>query len=277
MKTYVVVGTGGRSIMYLDALCKQFNDCAKLVAVCDKNKGRLGMMLRTVHKYLPDVVSYSEVEFDEMLEVHKPDYVIVTTRDCDHHTYICKALKAGCDVITEKPMTTDSAKCQQIVDTVKETGKKVRVTFNYRYSPPRTQIKELLMSGIIGRVLSASFQWNLDTKHGADYFHRWHRNKATSGGLLVHKATHHFDIMNWWLGATPETVYAEGGRLFYNNLQSSKYELNGHAERCRLCPSAQKCNFCLDIDKVGILKQLYMEHEKHDGYYRYRGLGGRNR
>jgi predicted dehydrogenase len=77
------------------------------------------------------------------------------------------------------------------------------VTFNYRYSPFRSQVKELLMSGEIGDVLSVDFHWLLNTVHGADYFRRWHSNKAISGGLMVHKATHHFDLVNWWLSDMP--------------------------------------------------------------------------
>ena len=83
------------------------------------------------------------------------------------------------------------------------------MTFNYRYSPPRTQIKELLDAGVIGEVLSVDFHWLLNTHHGADYYRRWHRNKAQfSGGLMVHKATHHFDLVNWWLSAVPVEVFA---------------------------------------------------------------------
>ena len=63
-----------------------------------------------------------------------------------------------------------------------------------RTSPPRTQVKDILMSGVIGDVLSVDFHWMLNTHHGADYFRRWHRNKKNSGGLMVHKASHHFDV-----------------------------------------------------------------------------------
>ena len=55
----------------------------------------------------------------------------------------------------------------------------------------------------------------LDTSHGADYFRRWHREKDKSGGLLVHKSTHHFDLVNWWLASSPKTVFAMGGLRFY--------------------------------------------------------------
>ena len=105
---------------------------------------------------------------------------------------IIRAMKAGCDAITEKPMTVDEDKCQQILDAIEETGRSLRVTFNYRYAPRASKVKELIMAGTIGVIKSVHFEWLLDTIHGADYFRRWHRNKNNSGGLMVHKATHHF-------------------------------------------------------------------------------------
>ena len=86
----------------------------------------------------------------------------------------------------------------------------LRVTFNYRYAPLATKVRELIMQGVVGRPLHVNFQWVLDTYHGADYFRRWHREKDKSGGLLVHKATHHFDIINWWIQSVPADVYRHG-------------------------------------------------------------------
>ena len=53
-----------------------------------------------------------------------------------------------------------------------------------------------LASGTIGKVISVHFEWMLDTVHGADYFRRWHRLKEKSGGLMVHKSGHHFDLVS---------------------------------------------------------------------------------
>jgi predicted dehydrogenase len=88
-------------------------------------------------------------------------------------------------------MTIDVEKMSAIFDAIERTGKALRVTFNYRYSPTYTKYRQLLMQGVIGRPLAVDFAWLLDTSHGADYFRRWHREKQNSGGLLVHKATHH--------------------------------------------------------------------------------------
>ncbi len=270
MQTYVIVGVGGRSLMFKEALADLFKDSSKLLAVCDKNPGRLELARKELSKAYPNLKLYNHNDFEKMLAEHKPDTVIVCSMDSTHHDYICRSLYAGCNVITEKPMTIDAGKCQQIIDAVKKTGKKVRVTFNYRYAPPRSQVKELLNSGIIGKILSVEFQYLLDTNHGADYFRRWHRNKANSGGLLVHKATHHFDLVNWWIGSTPQSVAAMGARLFYTPKQAERYGLASHGERCTDCPVSKKCNFYLNMNAWPTMRELYVDCEKYDGYFRDR-------
>ncbi|HEY0945359.1 MAG TPA: Gfo/Idh/MocA family oxidoreductase, partial [Opitutaceae bacterium] len=159
-------------------------------------------------------------------------------------------------------------KCQQVIDARRRTGRRCRVTFNYRYSPPRTQVKDLLMSGEIGDVLSVDFHWLLNTHHGADYFRRWHGEKKNSGGLMVHKATHHFDLVNWWLSAVPVEVSATGKREFYTPAMARRIGLESHHERCHTCPEAKKCGFAFSLASSPRLKELYLDQEHHDGYFR---------
>jgi predicted dehydrogenase len=245
-----------------------------LVGFCDRNPGRLRLWADWARARGVDVPLYADTEFERMLEQTQPDVVIVTSTDATHDHYICRAMELGCDVMTEKPMTTDEHKCQRILDTQKKTGRRCTVTFNYRYSPPRTQIKELLMSGVIGDVVGVDFHWLLDTRHGADYFRRWHRHKGNSGGLLVHKATHHFDLVNWWLSSVPEQIYASGARNFYRPETAQRYGLGDRAERCLDCPEAGRCPFHLDLREYPALKTLYLDNEKHDGYLRDRCVFG---
>jgi len=267
-KTYVQVGLGSRAEMYWEALADKYRDSATLVGICDTNPGRLEHVRAELARRDLTVPAYAAADFDRMLAERKPDVVIVTSKDSTHDYYICKALEAGVDVLTEKPLTIDEAKLQRILDTIARTGKKVRVTFNYRYSPVRMQVKELLMSGIIGDIFSVTFQWNLNTDHGADYYRRWHRNKENSGGLMVHKATHHFDLVNWWLSSVPVTVAAIGGRQFYTERMAREYGLQEHSERCHTCPVAPKCKFYLDLAAHRDLKYLYLDNEQYDGYFR---------
>ena len=270
VRRYAQVGVGGRAEMFQTAILKDFAETSQMVGYCDNNAGRLERSVAKAKEAGTELKGYPAEEFDRMIAETKPDCVIVTTRDCFHDEYLCRAMELGCDAITEKPMTTDEKKCSRILETQKRTGQKVTVTFNYRYSPPRTQIKDLLMSGVIGNILSVDFHWMLDTKHGADYFRRWHRNKVNSGGLMVHKATHHFDLMNWWLSSVPETVYASGKREFYTPATGDRYGLTERGERCHDCPESKKCPFVLDMAANESLTDLFLKHEKYDGYFRDR-------
>jgi len=266
--SYAIVGLGGRSRMYLEAIGKTFSAKAHLVALCDRNEGRLELAAQLPYIAPMAPKCYSDADFDRMICETRPDTVIVICQDSFHDAYICRAMELGCDVITEKPMTTDAERAQRIIDTQKRTGRKVRVTFNYRYSPPRTQVKELLMSGVIGDVLSVDFQWMLDTHHGADYFRRWHRNKRNSGGLLVHKSTHHFDLVNWWLSAMPQEVVATGHRRFATPKTAQRLGLTQPGPRCTGCADQTKCPFSLDLASNEELNALYLQQESYDGYHR---------
>ncbi|MBW3617993.1 MAG: Gfo/Idh/MocA family oxidoreductase [Proteobacteria bacterium] len=268
-KRYAIVGVGHRARMFQDAIWGPHKAHAELVGICDKNPGRLAFTRgRAQQAGAAPPPAYAHGDFERMIRETRPHTVIVTTVDSTHDDYIVRAMEAGCDVVTEKPMTTTPAKAQRILDAKRRTGRNVRVTFNYRYTPPRTQVKELLMNNEIGDILSIDFNWLLNTNHGADYFRRWHSRKASSGGLMVHKATHHFDLVNWWLGALPETVWAYGKREFYTPVMARRLGLQSHHERCLTCPEKHECSFYLDLAADPSLKALYLDNEKHDGYFR---------
>jgi predicted dehydrogenase len=270
-RRFAQVGTGSRAIMHQRAVQQMFREQCEMVALCDLNPGRLKLARQRSLEFGAAIPpGYLAADFDRMLRETRPEVVIVTTIDGTHADYIVRALESGCDVITEKPMTTTPENCQRILDATARTGRRCRVAFNYRYSPARTQLKEMLAQGAIGEVLSVDFHWMLDTHHGADYFRRWHSRKANSGGLMIHKATHHFDLVNWWLGGLPETVWAAGKREFYTPASARRLGLQSHHERCHGCPEQAACAFALDLAASPKLKRLYLDQEQHDGYFRDR-------
>ena len=270
-KRYAIVGTGSRSYMYQEAILKTFAESSTMTGYCDLNRGRLQRAQRfALSLNQPESPIYDASAFDQMIAETRPDIVIVTTVDGFHHQYIIRAMQLGCDVITEKPLTTNAEKCRSIFKAIRQSGKKCTTAFNYRYSPPRTQVKELLMQGTIGDILSVDFHWMLNTHHGADYFRRWHSQKVNSGGLMVHKATHHFDLINWWLSAIPVTVFATGKREYYTPAMARRMGLTSHHERCHTCPEKNRCSFELDLAKSKNFKELYLDNEQYDGYFRDR-------
>jgi len=275
-KKYVLVGSGGRAEFFYSAIATTFRETSELLAFCDTNQTRMDYANRQLtdrygyHK----VNTYKSEQFDEMIAKERPDAVIVTSVDRTHHTYIIRAMELGCDVVTEKPMTVDEKKCQEILDAVERTGRNVRVTFNYRYAPHHTKARELIEDGAIGKVTSVHFEWLLNTQHGADYFRRWHRNKRNSGGLLVHKSTHHFDLVNFWIGSEPETVFAFGDLLFYGKENAEQRGVTKFYERATGHPNAKDDPFALHMDQNENLKGLYLDAEHEDGYRRDQSVFG---
>ena len=257
-RRYALVGTGERACgMWGGDLVQRYGDVVEFAGLCDINPKRV-----RAAKAIMGVGCPTFTNFDEMCDQVKPDVVIVTTVDAFHSGYIVKALDRGIDVITEKPMVIDETQCQAVLDAEKRNNRKIVVTFNARYPPKYQKVKELMLSGEIGRVISVDFSWYLDVFHGADYFRRWHRLKSRSGSLWVHKATHHFDLMNWWLGADPVSVVADGALRFYGR--------NGafRSTHCRDCPHTSRCKFFYDMTRDARRMKLYAACEDADGYHR---------
>lgn len=275
-KRYVQVGVGGRARFFYEAVASTYGETSEITAFCDVNMTRLKYaqkILKEKHNY-PEVALYLAEDFDKMIEEQKPDYVIVTSVDRTHHKYIIRAMELGCDVISEKPMTVDNVKCQEILDAVKRTGKHLRVSFNYRYAPHNTKVRELIMNDTIGDVKSVHFEWMLNTQHGADYFRRWHRDKRNSGGLLVHKSTHHFDLVNFWLGTKPKQVFAYGELMFYGRENAENRGVTKFYSRAYGSENAKGDPFALPLEDSGSLKELYLNAEADDGYIRDQSVFG---
>ncbi|HZY81289.1 MAG TPA: Gfo/Idh/MocA family oxidoreductase [Cyclobacteriaceae bacterium] len=253
-----IVGTGSRSLgMWSKDVQDTYKDRVEYVGLCDINPGRVETFKKLTGFNCPTFT-----DFEKMMKEVKPDTLIVTTVDATHHEFIIRGMELGANIITEKPMTTDEQKCEAILQAEKKTGKKVIVTFNYRYSPHRAKMYEILRSGEIGALTSVDFHWYLDTSHGADYFRRWHRLREKSGSLWVHKASHHFDLLNWWIESDPTEVYASGSLQFYGKNNSFR------STNCRPCTYKDTCKFYFDIMKRQQYVDLYVNNEKHDGYLR---------
>ncbi|GAB6903356.1 Gfo/Idh/MocA family protein [Kineosporia succinea] len=265
---YAVIGTGARSETYIRGILGPHRAEATLCAVGDVNPGRVRHFQEIARRAGGDEpVAFSPQELDDVIARERIDRVIVTSPDHTHADLVVRALRSGADVIVEKPLTVDVAGARAITRAAAETGGRVTATFNYRYSPRNAALKQLLASGEIGEITSVHFEWVLDTVHGADYFRRWHREKENSGGLLVHKSAHHFDLVNWWLADRPRRVYASGGLRFYGAANAEHRGLGARPARGSV-GAATDDPFVLDMRTVPGLDELYLRNEQHDGYVR---------
>ena len=256
-KRYVIVGASSRCRdMFLVNLVEKFADEVEITGVYDTN------VKRSEHfKAIAGDQMTVYDDFEKMLDAEKPDAVLVTTTDKYHHEYICRALRKGYNAISEKPITTNYANCIEIAKAVSETGKGVATTFNCRFMPMFAKMKEILMSGKLGNLLNINYEYFLNRVHGGDYFKRWHSDMENSGGMLVHKSTHHFDIINWFLEDEPVKVSALGNKVYYGDVNKS------FGERCSTCPKAKQCPSYEDLSNT-YEKDFYFGAEHLDGYIR---------
>ena len=253
-----LVGTGIRgSTTWGMNLIRDVGDYVEIVGLCDINSKRVEVANKWMGGRIPTFT-----DFDRMVRETRPDKVIVTTMDSKHAQYVCRAMELGCDALSEKPLCTDAEQAQAIIDTCKRTGRKLDVTFNARYGLSTMKAKELLLAGEIGDLYSVDYAEFLDLDHGASYFRRWHGLKQCSGTLLVHKASHHFDELNWWIDSDPVEVIAYGRLNKYGRMGPFR-NVN-----CRRCVFKNKCELYWDITSNKDYMELYVGCESEDGYYR---------
>src|SRR5690625_3978281 len=135
--------------MFIRPIIHDFSSKSEVVALLDADPRRFEISKET-HPEIARVSEYLPNEFDKMIKETKPDVVIVTSRDDTHVDYILQALQYNLDVIVEKPMATTAEDSKKIMEAEANSEGKVTVTFNYRYSPIHTKIKELILE--IGRA-----------------------------------------------------------------------------------------------------------------------------
>ncbi|MBN1809771.1 MAG: Gfo/Idh/MocA family oxidoreductase [Planctomycetes bacterium] len=259
---WALAGTGSRGIgMFARPLATEdvFKGHAEIVALFDVSPTRMDVCRRSIN--MPDLPVFTD--YDRMLGEADPDGVIVCTRDCTHAEYIVKALQKGKDAVSEKPLCTTAEQARAILAADAASDGRVLVTHNMRYGPAVAAMKKAVDEGVVGDVLFMEFREMLDRRHGADYFRRWHGRKKNSGGLLIHKASHHFDVLNYMLdGAKPAFISARGGLNLYG--AGGPYR----STRCRGCPHASECPFFADMAKDENTVRLYFDAEEDSGYIR---------
>ena len=274
-KRVVAVGCGGRLGCFTHRLVTRYADDAELLAICDISQVRMDEHNRQlVELGHPSVPTYQASDFAKMLAEHRPDVCLITSVDATHDEYICACVAHGVEAVTEKPMTTTAEKCRRILEIVAQQRGRVRVTFNYRFINWMTKVKELLAAGTIGEVKSVNVEYLLDTSHGADYFRRWHSDMSQSAGLLVHKSSHHFDLVNWWIDAIPDEVFAHGRLAFYgkrNATARGDEKFTGY-ERYTGQSAAKNDPFALDLAAKEDLRRIYHAAETETGYLRDRNV-----
>ncbi len=177
---------------------KHAKNLGNLVAVCDIKEAKA----KTIAEQF-DCKAYFSL--DELLASEKAlDLVAVCTPNGLHADHSIKALKAGCNVLCEKPMATRVRDCERMIHTAEETNRRLFIVKQNRFNPPVKAVKKAIEDGRLGRILNIQVNcfWNRNREYytGSD----WRGTLKMDGGTLFTQYSHFIDLLYWFIGDVEE-------------------------------------------------------------------------
>lgn len=240
----VVCGMGGRGVSTTKFLLENMPQ-VEIAGLVDKIPERH----KPVLKYLGiDVPCFTDTK--KCLDTLHPNAIIVMTTDFAHIEPVVTAMQRDIHVYCEKPMAISLEGCDKIIEAAKKSKAIFYMGFNMRHNPFYSIAHEIVASGEIGDLLtinSTEFYYG-----GRTFFRRWNRFKKYGGGLWITKATHDFDMLNWFAAAEPVRVYAIGGLSMFKPKQ-------GAGARCSECALASECPDYTPLETDGSIESLRIE------------------
>lgn len=256
MKNIFLVGTGNRAYeLFIKPLHAEKYPESKIIGIYDSNFKRAEFVSSLASYHIPVIYSLDQIE-----NSCHPDIIVIATPDYTHVPLISYLLShTNARIMCEKPLCTSLEQAYYLKSLSSKLKNRISVLLNSRFMPINTEIKKILQTGCIGIPLKINYHWNIDIQHGAEYFRRWHSDQNKSGGLLVHKSCHHFDLLNWWLEDTPYSISSEANTIFYT-------PTHNHGHNCRNCDL--ECPLRINLNKQPLIQKMYFDVESEDGYIR---------
>ncbi|MBE5747861.1 MAG: Gfo/Idh/MocA family oxidoreductase [Clostridiales bacterium] len=226
-KKMVVFGLGARGNIYA-TFAKTYPDKFELVAIIENNPERLDF----AKMEYPGTRLFANYH-DFLLENIEADIIAVATQDDDHKEHAIAMMKAGYDLLLEKPIANNKEDCMAIYEASKQYGRKVVVCHVLRYTPFYSTVKRIVDSGKLGEVITIHASENVGYYHQAHSFVRgpW-RNKAQSSPMILAKCCHDMDILRYLMGEECLSVNSYGGLYYFNEAHAP----NGATKYCSDCP-----------------------------------------
>lgn len=240
--TFAIAGFGDRGSTYA-SMQNLFPDKMKIVAVADLDPAKVEKARRLYN--IPQENCFASAE--EMLEHDKlADVMVVSTMDQQHVGHAIPALRKGYNILMEKPISPELAKCKEILQVASECPGKIIVCHVLRYTAFYNQLKELIQSGRIGDVVTICANENVGYWHQAHSFVRgnW-RNSTQTSPMILQKSCHDMDILTWLLGKKCVSVSSFGSTQLFKPERAPE----GAALRCLDgCKVKDSCPF--DAEKI---------------------------
>jgi predicted dehydrogenase/threonine dehydrogenase-like Zn-dependent dehydrogenase len=195
-----VIGSGGFARGTLIPILRDFKN-VNLEYVAAKTKKSV-MSAKEEFGFKKATINYKDI-----LEDYKIDFVIICTRHNLHYQIVMDALENNKQVFVEKPMGLTVDECKKIVEKVKTTNMKLFVGFNRRFSPLSIKVKNIIKNR------KNPIMINYRVVAGFTPANHWIYDPIEGGGRIIGEVCHFIDLLCWLIDANPTKIYSEGGNL----------------------------------------------------------------
>ena len=251
----IIVGGGHRSLTYAN-LANVESDKMEIVGIADPDENRRNSIAKLYN--IPPERCFESAE--ELAETPKfADAVINGTMDHIHVETTVPLLKAGYDVLLEKPFSVNEKEARELVAAAEKYGRKVMVCFVLRYAPFYRKIKDLILAGEIGDIIS------IQTSEYVSYHHmstshvrgKWNNSDRCHSSMLLAKCCHDIDIMMWLMSETKPSLVSSFG---CNKQFVKENAPENSGTRCLIdCPLVDECLYSA--------KRIYIDHPDRWSFY----------
>ncbi len=208
---YGIIGCGSMGREHIENI-KMIDGC-RVTAIADDHapSREAGQAL------LPQPARLFE-DYRDLLAANLCDALVVATPNHTHHAILLDALRSDTHILAEKPLCTTIDHCADLVQAARGRAKMVWVAHEYRYMPPVAELIRMAHGGAVGKVQQIAIR-----EHREPFYPKvgdWNRFNANTGGTLVEKTSHYFNLMDLILHERPVAVFASGGQRV-NHLDES--------------------------------------------------------
>jgi predicted dehydrogenase len=219
---FVVIGCGHRAENLLRMVAEQPE--LELAGAWDPDPDRVEALYGLVGgAALPKPRTWQDA-----LELTGVTWAWVASPNAHHREHIEGALAQGLHVFAEKPLATTEEDCLALAEAEHRSDRLVMTGFTLRYSLLYREVKRVIDSGKLGRVISIDANENLSPGHGGYIFTNWRRHYELAGAHVLEKCVHDLDLLGWFVGSRPRRVAAFGGNLMFVPENAALFE--AHAE-----------------------------------------------
>lgn len=242
-----ILGYGGRGKNYASCLRMRFSKQSSVVAIIDSNPDKLAVAAKLEKLGSDKLFS----DYDKFLAANvQADWLFICTQDKDHFEHTIKGIESGYNILLEKPISKDINECIEIERFAKQKNVKVAVCHVLRYTYFYNKVKEIVDSGVLGKIIAIEMQENVGYWHQAHSFVRgdW-RDSTTSTPMIFAKCCHDLDLAVFLTDSKCKQVNSVG-------------ELNYFKKQCAPSVHAKKCVDCKNTDCPYDARKLYIERFK---------------